>query len=119
MSMHTPGPWQYRPHKYDDWGWVRGGTADDEGSFPLVACARSGSFEATDYAKHRAEKTDPFEANARLIAEAPVLLAELKNLLDCIDLAARNGETILPFAGYGQIHLEKAKAIVAKAEGRA
>lgn len=44
------------------------------------------------------------------------LLAALTNLLECIDLAARNGETILPFAGYGQVHLEKARAAVAKAE---
>jgi hypothetical protein len=73
VSAHTPGPWEYRPLKYDDWGWVRG-PKQPEGDWPLVACARSGTYETdAELAEHRRNKTDPYEANARLIAAAPAL----------------------------------------------
>jgi hypothetical protein len=69
---HTPGPWTYRPHKFDDWGLVRG--YDD---YPV---AQASTCRADDAQKdmHRKYNTDPAEANARLIAAAPELLAALK-----------------------------------------
>lgn len=68
---HTPVPWEYRPCKHDDWGWIRGpavGPADDFG--PLVAIARDGSWDISNHEKHRIDGTDPFEANAAFICEA-------------------------------------------------
>ena len=71
--MHTPGPWQYRPAEYDDWGWVRGASG------ALVACARSGDYLTEAMLdEHRRNKTNPYEGNARLIATAPDMLALIK-----------------------------------------
>jgi hypothetical protein len=122
MSMHTPGPWQYRPHKYDDWGWVRGGVPDEDGYLPLVACARSGAFDATDYPAHRSNKTDPFEANARLIAAAPDLLAALKVAEQFIANGIEFGYIRMPDQGTPDPAHETPRLIreaIAKAEGRA
>jgi hypothetical protein len=128
MSMHTPGPWQYRPHKYDDWGWVRGGVPDEDGYLPLVACARSGAFDATDYPAHRSNKTDPFEANARLIAAAPDMLAALmpfaqaadafpEKLPDEYEFLVKLDAVPIFRATVGMFRA--ARKIIAKAEGRA
>jgi hypothetical protein len=74
----APGPWVYRPHKNDDWGIVR---VRDGNGYP-VAVARAGRHVTDEeYAAHRSAKTDPFEANARLIAAAPDLLEALEELL--------------------------------------
>lgn len=51
----APGPWRYRPHPHDDWGWVRG--PDDR----LVARA-SGPDQVGG--------GDPHEGTGRLIAAA-------------------------------------------------
>jgi len=69
---YTKGPWLYRPNPYDDWGSVRNG----EGY--LVAVAANPSISESQYAAHRAARTDPYEANARLIAAAPDVREELK-----------------------------------------
>lgn len=44
------------------------------------------------------------------------LLTELKNLVECLDLARRNNDVSLPFAGYGEVHIDKARAAIANAE---
>lgn len=73
----TSGPWHYRPQKYDDWGIVRGPLRADRFS-PVVACARSGGFPSdVELDEHRRNRTDPYEANARLIASAPELYEAL------------------------------------------
>src|SRR5690348_13665919 len=65
-AAHTPGPWRYRPDKYDDWGYVRG---PDGG---IVAICRAYIRMSEDELnEHRAAKTDPVEADGRLIAAAP------------------------------------------------
>lgn len=72
-AKHTPGPWEYRPFEYDDWGVVR--SAD---GLPVVqACVGRWS---KDFDKHRVNKTDPGEANARLISAAPEMLAALEEI---------------------------------------
>lgn len=74
-ANHTPGPWSYRPYKHDDWGTVRG---PDDG---VICQARDpGAVDAVTLAKHRERGTDPWEANARLIAAAPELLEALEEL---------------------------------------
>ena len=75
MGKWTQGPWLYRPQPYDDWGSVRNGDGY------LVAVAANPSISEHQYAEHRAARTDPYEANARLIAAAPDLLAFAKELL--------------------------------------
>jgi hypothetical protein len=68
----TPGPWAYRPEEYDDWGTVRGPKLPTE-HFPegLAAClARFRDHRFLDEAalsEHRTARTDPWEANARLV----------------------------------------------------
>ncbi len=62
----TPGPWEYRPDDFDDWGVVR------HGRYHLCK-ARDPRVSFEDLPKYRASKTDPYEANARLISAAPEL----------------------------------------------
>jgi len=92
MSEHTPGPWLYRPHRYDDWGWIRAQPESDDSVGPLIACAKSGKYmDLAELDVHRANKTDPYEANARMIAAAPDMLAALKALNKLISEAALTG----------------------------
>lgn len=76
----TPGPWVYRPHKYDDWGLVRG--SDD---YPVASAS---ICRATEEEKDncRRDHRDPAEANAHLIAAAPDLYEALEYLLNNADL---------------------------------
>lgn len=68
MSEFTPGPWTYRPKEDDDWGFVRGPIGR------LVARAASGRvLNEDELGAHRRNGTDPYEANARLIAASPQL----------------------------------------------
>ncbi len=79
MDGHTPGPWLYRPSEDDDWGIVR--TQPDVGRFLGGIICQARDPDAADpltLAKHRESKTDPWEANARLIAAAPELLRVLE-----------------------------------------
>lgn len=70
MSERTPGPWEYRPHRHDDWGWIRGPKGDAKIG-PLVATARSGAWESVEMLdEHRRNKTDPYGANAAFIVKA-------------------------------------------------
>jgi hypothetical protein len=66
----APGPWAYRPDKYDDWGMIRAARRD-LGSIgyggPPVAHAASLWDEDED--DHRRARTDPCEANGRFIVE--------------------------------------------------
>ena len=69
---HTPGPYSYRPHSYDDWGVVR----DSNGL--LVCLARGGrNLTHKEIDEYRSNGTDPYEDNGRLFAAAPDMLAAL------------------------------------------
>lgn len=85
MSGFTRGPWEYRPREHDDWGVVRA----PDGYF-IAQCSVSRWSEDLD--KHRAAKTDPSEANARLIAACPDGISAAKELdrLTLVILAAVN-----------------------------
>lgn len=73
MAQHTPGPWLYRPNELDDWGMIRGGP---EG-FPLAKALGARMADEDELNEHRRNGTDPYEADARLIAAAPDLFKEL------------------------------------------
>ena len=115
-AKYTPGPWQYRPNKYDDWGVVR--SAD---GLPVVqACV--GRWSA-DFDSHRTNGTDPGEANARLIAAAPELLAALERAEDLLHYVRLDG-TVDPLESSQQTFgvssmevLADIRAAIAKAKG--
>lgn len=65
-----PGPWEYRPREYDDWGLIRGSRevfGDGDGG-PPVASAKP-RWHDYDFDAHRQAGTDPMEANGRFIVE--------------------------------------------------
>jgi hypothetical protein len=100
-AKHTPGPWAYRPAPWDDWGVVRAG-----GSF--ICQARDPKVGDPDLDLHRRSGTDPWEANARLIAAAPDLLLAAKAII----YTDERGQGV----GYAEAMTALAAAI-AKAEG--
>lgn len=83
MTDHTPTPWHYRPHKYDDWGWIRATPEPGETIGVTVAMAKSGKYEDEDALnEHRRNKTDPYGANAKYIVDAVNSHEPLKAALD-------------------------------------
>jgi hypothetical protein len=73
--------WAYRPEPHDDWGIVR--TAPDaEGRRWIVCQARFPYADEEALNEHRRNKTDPWEATARLIAAAPDLRKVLRRIVD-------------------------------------
>ncbi len=101
----APGPWEYRPHPHDDWGFVR--ASNDQ----LVAVARHGLTHEPDYDAHRAAGTDPYEDNGRLIAATLDLLAALRDAL--ANPCECGGDCGPHFACWRTT----ARAAIAKAEG--
>ena len=83
MSAHSPGPWKLGGHYDDTVISVRGGVVVDD--------------------------PDLTDADLRLIAAAPELLAALKDLIDRIDVTS-----------YWHLasSVDEAKAAIAKAEGQ-
>ena len=95
MSAHTPGPWHYKPHVADS-------------NYMLIFCSSD---------QHEGDNLRGYcgEANARLIAAAPDLLAALKAILSEVDGPEKpySSDSWLP------AHLVKAAcSATAKAEGR-
>lgn len=100
-TKHTPGPW--RPYKFGDiqsgnWNWcVTQSPEDARRNLQLASVNHTASNDA--------------EADARLIAAAPDLLAALIRLRDCPDVQMECTEPETDAAR------EYANAIIAKAEG--
>lgn len=94
LAEASPGPWVYRPDKYDDWGWIRGVEQDsDIGRYrPIVANAKNSNVGEAAMAEHRSAGTDPYGPNALLIVEA---VNALPALLDTIE---RQRALLKPFA---------------------
>lgn len=71
MAEHTPTPWLYRPHRHDDWGWIRGQSDDENPVGPILVQAKSGLYETQEQLDvHRTNKTDPHAANALFVLKA-------------------------------------------------
>lgn len=79
-QTHTPGPWLYRSREHDDWGVVR----IEDGGFICQAKDPRTAWNESVFAAHRIANTDPWEANARLIAAAPELLEVLTSVAACM-----------------------------------
>lgn len=109
LNAATPGPWSYRPSPEDDWGTVRAPVTEQGRLYGGIIC-QARDPEALDpltLAAHREAKTDPWEANARLIAAAPELLAALEFITN---VARATG-------GFSPMALQQADATIAKATG--
>jgi hypothetical protein len=112
MSKHTPGPWE----QIIDGDMV--GAMNPYGHGMMNIADIRGWGHLTGTGACRLSEKDAIaiqEANARLIASAPELLDVLKDLLydlDTVDSHALN-ETVLPIWE----DIDRAKAIIAKAEG--
>lgn len=97
LDGHTPGPWLYRPHKFDDWGVVRGGVFNEDwGGYPQIAQVRDPEkLDEPTLAEHRINEKDPWEANALLCAAAPEMRDTILALYAKLDRAR---EGLRPFA---------------------
>jgi hypothetical protein len=97
MSKHTPGPWRAGPNG----GWGLGPinavfTAESDLYGDLLA-----SLQTVPVSPH-------MEANARLMAAAPDLLEALKQMLEVWE----------EDPAYGATHADKARAAIARVEGK-
>ena len=100
MNKHTPGPWKNQRWNDDELIMEVNDSTGWREKYPEAYIAKLGGW---GYSKHG-------EANARLIATAPDLLAECKRILDIIDLGKGN-ET------WAKNIVSGLKAVIAKAEG--
>jgi len=93
MSAHTPGPWHYKPHAADS-------------NYMLIFCSSD---------QHEGDTLRGYcgEANARLIAAAPELLAA------CVDALALLRTVPDEFAMPDHPVFGALRDAIAKAEGRA
>ena len=115
MSTHTPGPWwtenlYYESHPSNTRTDILAAAKSDKHSGTKVAEA-SFSPEVSDY---HVDNRKEAEANARLIAAAPCLLAALKAIADLEDTESNEWdavERLIPEM------CNLARAAIAKAEG--
>ncbi len=116
-AAHTPGPWSYRSKEHDDWGIVRAPT-DLNGYSPVICQARDPyCLDGDELAIHRDSKTDPWEANARLIAAAPELISLLEAAVVIIASDYEPGGPQFHHVAPSDL-LARARAAIAKALGR-
>lgn len=110
VTKHTPGPWAS-----DDSGRVY---AIGGGYVPLRTPFREDAF--TDGPNRSDHPEETLLANAILIAAAPDLLRSLKGCADALGLASQSFRANNPRAAIPNLydlHVEAARAAIAKAEG--
>jgi hypothetical protein len=102
QQKHTPGPWRYQRL--------------NDGTFAIDhVTGRSSDYVANVYCHSRQHDGSPafdallpaYEANARLIAAAPDLLAALRNITECAEAGADGANM--------DLWIEQARAAIAKA----
>lgn len=108
MAGHTPGPWEYRPLEYDDWGIVRAGR------FVICQARDPERMDGECLAYHRLAGLDPWRSNARLIAAAPELLEACKAFMRAHS-GPRDNDTEIAL---WDAAITATEAAIAKAEGK-
>jgi hypothetical protein len=108
MSKHTPGPWfAVKNTRY--WDIVLKNEPHQVGLASVIVTPRSDRYQDDDI---------EIEANARLIAAAPDLLAALENTLQFAEACHRMTEDKYMRIAIGN-DIMKARAAIAKATGGA
>jgi hypothetical protein len=112
MTKHTPGPWHVNSVDGSQWA-VIGPATTHQGCGAYICDMVNGSLEINAYIGHLEA-----DANARLVAAAPELLAQLQTALRYIEHIGAN------CTERGQGHPQQAlvdsiRNAIAKAEGRA
>lgn len=111
QSAHTPGPWEYR--RDGDRHYVAYGICQ-------IVEAAWGTIEADDFGSSKANSQER-EANARLIAAAPDMLAALKQAEAFVIAWAASYQYQHELKAFHEKHQETfdlTRAAIAKAEGR-
>ncbi len=103
-TRFTPGPWAYRPHEFDDWGVVK------TDKFTICQARDQNQLDDDILNQHRRAGTDPWEANARLIAAAP-------DLYECLEQATAMLRVLVPSDIPLRETLAYNEKILAKARG--
>lgn len=115
-SKHTPGPWNFERTKTDiEYAKITGKELlphegyfrDNDGGWFVAGVAKV-FYKGTDK-KGYGKPDDEGQANARLIAAAPELLAALEFCADALNTEA---------GGLYKAHIEQARAAIAKARGQ-
>ena len=75
MSKHTPGPWENSDGLIGQCTWNQPACDQDE---PYLHIATVNDIEGLNHGRRRTLPAGTAKANARLIASAPELLAELR-----------------------------------------
>lgn len=109
MAQHTPGPWVVKAGKH---GWPRGIDA------PADMQTKGGVGSVVRWNGIGFPSSPAAAANARLIAAAPEMLADLKNLVETI-LGYEIANNLSPAPGrkYCWDSVERAVSTIAKATG--
>lgn len=107
MSAHTPGPWFLWENTAGDGRWfIASGPEGEPRSHVVVSPDDGWDSGYTDFEERH--------ANARLIAVAPELLAELQNIANA-DPSKWEPDVRDQFRQWAQ---NRARVVIAKAEGR-
>jgi hypothetical protein len=110
MSEHTPGPYTVKgPSK----GRVDNGVRHAAGDYAIMDADDKIIGEAYNLVDYGKDGTRPAEANARLFASAPELLAACENM---VRLAA-TGDDVEDFAVQMNMAMQQIRAAIAKAKG--
>lgn len=117
MSAHTPGPWEVvveaRPHSEPIY-YV---TAADPEASPGAGYLEVPFHVGLAGGNSRTRASGRDEANARLIAAAPDLLAVVQDCLESEERRRRDLRDGSPASSYSDARLTRLRAAIAKARG--
>jgi hypothetical protein len=86
----TPGPWEYRPNRFDDWGWVRG-----PDGWPVANAKAGADCDEDVLATHRIAGTDPYQHNGDFITSARVDIPRLLATVEALQAELAQTKAIL------------------------
>lgn len=113
MSAHTPGPWKARRLNWQEW------EIDAPSGDPTIGYSSwAGMISVYGCDDFPGAGKVVAEANARLIAAAPSLFAQLGDLVEIVEAAIAAGDWKVDGCCDPDLTLQKARVALAKAEGR-